>query len=211
MGYIDAGILATSQDEFGIDLVGPAKGDYRWQALAGEGFAAENFQIDWQQKRALCPANKESSSWTPALDARKQEVIKIKFSRKDCLPCPLRPKCTRAKKSPRRTITLRAERQYQAQQMAREREKTAAFKKLYARRAGVEGTISQGVRSFDPGPTGSTGAGLRRSRYIGLAKTHLQHLLIAIGMNLVRIDRWLSGEKLASTRQSPFVMLYQPV
>jgi transposase len=110
------------------------------------------------------------------------------------------PKCTRAKKSPRRTITLRAERQYQAQQMAREREKTVAFKKLYARRAGVEGTISQAVRSFD----------LRRSRYIGLAKTHLQ-LLIAIGMNLVRIDRWLSGEKLASTRQSPFVKLYQPV
>lgn len=201
LGYIDAGILTTSQDEFGIDLVGPAKGDYRWQALAGEGFAAENFQIDWQQKRAICPANKESSSWTPALDARKQEVIKIKFSRKDCLPCPLRPKCTRAKKSPRRTITLRAERQYQAQQMAREREKTVAFKKLYARRAGVEGTISQGVRSFD----------LRRSRYIGLAKTHLQHVLIAIGMNLVRIDRWLSGEKLASTRQSPFAKLYQPV
>ncbi len=201
LGYIDAGILATSQDEFGIDLVGPAKGDYRWQARAGEGFAAENFQIDWQQKRAICPAKKESSSWTPALDARKQEVIKIKFSRKDCLPCPLRPKCTRAKKSPRCTITLRAERQYQAQQMAREREKTDAFKKLYARRAGVEGTISQGVRAFD----------LRRSRYIGLAKTHLQHVLIAIGMNLVRIVRWLSGEKLAATRQSPFVKLYQPV
>ena len=97
--------------------------------------------------------------------------------------------------------TLRAERQYQAQQMAREREKTPAFKKLYARRAGVEGTISQGVRAFD----------LRRSRYIGMAKTHLQHLLIAIAMNLVRVVRWLSGEKPAATRQSTFVRLLQPV
>lgn len=140
-------------------------------------------------------------SWTSAVDARKLEVIKIKFSRKDCLPFHLRPKCTRAKKSPRRTITLRVERQYQAQQMAREREKTPALKKLYARRAGVEGTISQRVRSFD----------LRRSRYIGLAKTHLQHLLIAIAMNLVRIVRWLSGEKLASTRQSNYTRLFQPV
>jgi hypothetical protein len=61
--------------------------------------------------------------------------------------------------------------------------------------------ISQGVRSLD----------LRRSRYIGLAKTHLQRLLIAIGMNLVRIVQWLSGDKLASTRQSHFVRLFQPV
>jgi transposase len=201
LGYIDAGILAASQDEFKMDLVGPAKGDYRWQARAGEGFAAENFQIDWQRQIAICPGNKESSSWTTARDGRKLEVIKIKFSRKDCAPCPLRPKCTHAEKSPRRTITLRAERQYQAQQLARVREKTPAFKKLYARRAGVEGTISQGVRSFD----------LRRSRYIGMAKTHLQHLLIAIAMNLVRVVRWFSGEKLATTRQSAFVMLHQPV
>jgi hypothetical protein len=38
--------------------------------------------------------------------------------------------------------------------------KTDTFKKQYASRAGIEGTISQGVRSMD----------LRRSRYIGLAK-----------------------------------------
>lgn len=201
LGYIDAGILVASQDEFGIDLIGPAKGDYRWQARAGEGFAAENFQVDWQQQVAICPANKTSSSWTQAWDARKLEVIKIKFSRKDCAPCQFRPKCTRAKKSPRRTVTLRSHRQFLAQQAAREREKTVDFKERYARRAGVEGTISQGVRSFD----------LRRTRYIGLVKTHLQHLLIAIGINLVRIVRWLAGEKLAETRQSPFTRLHQPI
>ncbi len=201
LGYIDAGILAASQDEFGIDLIGPAKGDYRWQARADEGFAAENFQVDWQQQVAICPANKTSSSWTEALDARKLEVIKIKFSQKDCVPCQFRLKCTRAKKSPRRTLTLRSHRQFLAQQAAREREKTVDFKERYARRAGVEGTISQGVRSFD----------LRRTRYIGLAKTHLQHLLIAIAINLVRIVRWLAGEKLAATRQSPFSKLHLPI
>ena len=39
-------------------------------------------------------------------------------------------------------------------------------RRLYAKRAGIEGTISQGVRSF----------GLRRARYRGEAKAHLQHV-----------------------------------
>jgi transposase len=74
------------------------------------------------------------------------------------------------------------EEQQKALIFAREREKKEAFTKLYARRAGIEGTISQGVRTFD----------LRRSRYIGLAKTHLQHILISLAMNLVRTIHWLN-------------------
>lgn len=198
MGYVDAGILVSSQDEYHLDLVGPTKGDYHWQAQAGEGFAAENFVIDWQHQQATCPAGRTSLSWTPAVDNRKNEVIKIKFSRKDCAPCDFRSQCTRAKKSPRRTITIKTQREYLALREARQRQETAEFKQLYALRAGVEGTISQGVRAF----------GMRRSRYIGLAKTHLQHILIAAAMNIVRAIRWLSGEKLAVTRQSAFGALH---
>jgi transposase len=200
LGYIDAKILVTSKEEFGIDVIGPPKGDYRWQARAGEGFAAENFIVDWQLHQTTCPTGRKSISWTPALDARKQEVIKIKFSQKDCIPCLSRSKCTHAQKHPRRTITLRAQPQHEALQATKEREKTESFKELYARRAGIEGTISQSVRSFD----------LRRTRYIGMAKSHLQHVLIAMAINLVRAVRWIAGEKLAITRQSAFVKLCQP-
>jgi IS5 family transposase len=42
---------------------------------------------------------------------------------------------------------------------------------------GIEGSISQGVRAF----------GLHRARYWGQAKTHLQHVAIAVAMNLVRL------------------------
>jgi len=66
---------------------------------------------------------------------------------------------------------VRPEAQHKALQAARAREKTEAF----AKRVGIEGTLSQGVRCFD----------LRRARYIGLAKTHLQHILIAGAMNLM--------------------------
>ncbi|MBV9279547.1 MAG: transposase, partial [Chloroflexi bacterium] len=106
--------------------------------------------------------------------------------------------CIRSKRPyPRRTVTVRPEEQYRALQAARQREGTDEFKEEYARRAGVEGTISQGVRAF----------GLRRSRYIGQAKAHLQHVVTAAAINFVRVDRWLEGIPLARTRQAPFVAL----
>lgn len=97
-------------------------------------------------------------------------------------------------------ISLRSQEQYQALQAARARETTEAFPKQYALRAGIEGTISQSVRSF----------GGRRSRYAGLAKTHLPHLLIATGINLLRTDMWLTATPCARTRQAAFVRLYKP-
>jgi transposase len=84
--------------------------------------------------------------------------------------------------------------QHLALQQAREHQTTATFKEKYARRAGIEGTIAQGVHSFD----------LRRSRSIGLAKTRLQHLMIASALNLVRMGAWLMEKPRAHTRVSRF-------
>ena len=52
-------------------------------------------------------------------------------------------------------------------------------------------------------------ADLRRSRYIGLAKTHLQHILVAVALNLRRITDWLMDVSRAHTRTAPFVRLAQ--
>ena len=43
---------------------------------------------------------------------------------------------------------------------------------------------------------------LRRTRYIGLAKTHLQHLMTAVAINLKRLFNWLMAIPLATTRIS---------
>ena len=48
---------------------------------------------------------------------------------------------------------------------------------------------------------------LRQARYIGLAKVHLQHVLTAAALNLVRIAAWLVGTPLARTRQPTFIRL----
>ncbi|HMB08728.1 MAG TPA: transposase, partial [Isosphaeraceae bacterium] len=49
--------------------------------------------------------------------------------------------------------------------------------------------------------------GLRRSRYLGLAKTHLQHVLTAGAMNLARLAAWFAGVPPEETRTSRFARL----
>jgi len=82
-------------------------------------------------------------------------------------------------------------------QSARQRQHTATFKQEYAARAGIEGTLSQGIRAFD----------LRHTRYIGLAKTRLHQVLVAVAINLVRLFAWFTETPRAGTRTSPFAAL----
>ena len=92
---------------------------------------------------------------------------------------------------------LQAREQYEALHAARQHQTTAAFAQQYASRAGIEGTHEQGIRR----------CGLRQSRYIGLAKTHVQHIATAAALNVVRIGEWLAGTPQAKTRSSPFARL----
>lgn len=199
-GYVDAKLLVESQQDYQIDLVGPTRRNHQWQASQQTGFDADHFLIDWEHQQATCPEGHTSSSWTPAIDNRTNEVIKIKFSTKDCQVCPSLRLCTQSIRHVRRTVTIRPKEQYDALQARRQYETTQDFKALYATRAGVEGTISQGVRTM----------GLRRSRYIGQERTHLQHVATAAAINIVRLIRWLNGEPHAKTRQSPFAQLHRP-
>jgi hypothetical protein len=104
--------------------------------------------------------------------------------------------CTRAEVGGR-SLVLRPQAQYLAMQEVRQRQETEEFKERYKRPAGVEGTISQGTRSFE----------LRRTRYRGLQKTHLQHVLTAAPMNVTRAVSWLHGNTKATTRCSHFQRL----
>jgi len=197
-GYVDAQELVSSQQQYGVDLFGPTREDYHWQAREGMGFEASQFVVDWQHECATCPAGQTSRSWTPAQDRRGNSVIKIKFAVQDCRACPSREQCTHSQSaSPRRVLTVRPQDQYQALQAARQRQATETFKTAYAARAGIEGTLSQGIRAF----------GLRQARYRGLAKVHLQHLLTAAALNLCRMYAWLTEQPRACTRQAAFVRL----
>ncbi|MDP9480590.1 MAG: IS1182 family transposase [Actinomycetota bacterium] len=195
-GYMGSKEMADSLASHGVDLFGPMPRDGSWQAKAGEGFDALAFRVDWDAQSVTCPEGKRSKQWKPALNRHGRDVVAAIFDKKECAECPSRPLCTRSKTTGRE-LTLRPRPLHEALRKARTRQKTREFWEAYHARAGVEGTVSQGVRS----------CGLRRSRYVGMAKTHLQHVITAVAMNVVRLLAWLAGVPKAQTRLSPFARL----
>ena len=194
--YVDADNLISSHTEHAIDLYGPAPPDFSWQARARQGFDISCFIVDWEAQSVTCPQGKVSRRWHASTDEAVCEIIQVQFDRQDCACCQSRAQCTKAKIQTR-VLHLKPQAQYKALQAARQRQTTEEFKQGYKTRAGVEGTILQGTRSFD----------LRRSRYTGLPKTHLQHVLIAAAMNLACVMAWLEEIPRAQTRRSRFAAL----
>jgi transposase len=152
--------------------------------------------IDWEHERVTCPEGKLSVSWRLARNEDGSSRINARFSRSDCGACPARVLCTPAKDA-RRSVYFHPRAEYEALNAARARMDDPEWQERYHVRAGVEGTLSQGVRAF----------GMRRSRSIGLAKTGLQQVCTAVALNVVRVVNWLDGVPRATTRVTRFVAL----
>lgn len=190
-GYVNASCLVSSQENYGIRLLGPVLADTSWQAKAAKGFDAAHFQLDWQTEIATCPQGQTSSRWSQA-----GERIEVVFARETCAACPVRKDCTKSS-SAGRVLHVRPKAAYLALRARRQEEQTQAFRQAYQIRAGIEATHSQAVRRM----------GLRRARYDGLQKTHLQHVVTAVAINLVRLDAMLTHTPRGKTRQSHFMRL----
>lgn len=195
-GYVRGRNLVSSRERHGIDLIGPVAEDHQWQAKAGNGFDVGHFRVDWGAQTVTCPGGRTSLRWCETETARGRTMIHVDFAATDCTPCPVRAHCTRAKTLPR-SLTLQPRAEHEAIQTARQRQQTQAFADDYADRAGVEGTLSQGVRAF----------GLRTARYRGPTKTHLQHLATAAALNVQRITDWCEGRPRATTCRSHLARL----
>jgi transposase len=144
-------------------------------------------------------ATKNSIRWKPHRGRAGHLAIHIDFDPRRCTPCPVRATCTRSATAAR-AMTLSTRAEHEAIRRARQAQSTPQWERHYATRAGGEAVIAQGLRR----------CGLRRSRYIGQDKTHLQHVLTAAAINLIRIDAWLADIPLAKTRVSPFARLRPP-
>jgi hypothetical protein len=195
-GYVTAQALVASAHDHGVELVGPVLGDTGWQARGGTGFDVSVFTIDWDRRQVTCPTGQVSTMWTDSHTRRGDPIHTVGFAAAACGPCPERSRCTTARRDGRK-LTLRSRDAHLALQAARQTQTTAVFKRRYAKRAGIEGTLAQGVQV----------SGLRTARYRGLAKVHLQHVLTACALNLRRLDAWWAGRPFAPTRHAPFVRL----
>jgi transposase len=191
-GYVVADLLVSAPQEHQIDVVGPLKSSSSRQGREGQGYDVHSFEIDWEARQARCPQGHSSVKWTPGHSPEGHAVIRIRFDKAACDACAVRQACTSSTKYPRQ-LTVKPQAQHEAIRAAHERQATPEFKEQYALRAGVESTISQGARRFD----------LRRSRYIGLAKTHLQQTINATAMNLVRIAAWLRNGRGIPPKRPP--------
>jgi transposase len=194
--YISAELLVHSRDEQGITLRGPTRPRQGWQQQVAGAYTLEQFTVDWERQQVYCPQGKRSGSWHEHMAPDGHASIMVSFRRQDCHVCPTRPLCTQARQQMRR-LRLPPREQYEALDAARAWYGSAEGIERYQQRAGVEGTLSQGVRAF----------GLRRTRYRGLPKTHVQHIATAAAINIDRIVAWLDERPRAKTRTSRFAAL----
>src|SRR6266508_3947490 len=152
----------------------------------------------WQgcaAEQGTCPQGAVSASWGPCAQ-RGTPAIVVKFPAEVCRTCPARGQCTTATRGGRQ-LTVRPRQIHQALDAARAEQHTKPWQATYALRAVVEGTIKQAVAV----------TGIRRARYRGLPKTHLEHTYAAVALNLLRLDAWWNGHPLDRTRISHLTRL----
>ena len=194
--YVDAGLLASSQRDYGISLEGPVRGTSSGRRVWGKVTTCRTSRSTGtasgspaRRARCRCPG-----AVKPSGAARHASVPGS--ADPDCRPCAARALCAPATAA-RRSVHFHLREEYEALNAARARMSDPAWQERYRRRAGVEGTLSQAVRAFE----------MRRSRYVGLAKTALQQVCIAVGMNVSRVVHWLDGLPRAKTRVTRFAAL----
>ncbi len=198
-GFLDAELLVASRHDYGVELLGPTRKDQRWQARAGEGVRDRALRRGFPAAEGRLPgrARKRRVGAPHRQPRQRQHLHPVLVRRLRPVPEPRpvhqsRRRSTRGGASP--SVHNPRTRRCSSGGPSRRARSTA---REYARRAGVEGTISQGVRR----------CGLRRSRYVGLAKTHLGHVLTAAALNFVRVADWLAGVPRAHTRPWRFATL----
>jgi transposase len=195
--YISADLLVHSRDEQGITLRGPTRPSPGWQMRGAEAYTFEQGTVDGGRQQGRCPQGKTSVSWAERTGPADHPFLQVRFSTQDCGTCAQRAVCTHAKPPQARTLKLHPRLQSEALHAAQAWDGGEEGQRQYGRRAGVEGTLSQGGRAF----------GRRRTRYRGLPKTHLQHVATAAAINIDRIVAWLAQRPRAPTRPSRFAAL----
>jgi transposase len=177
-GYVSGKHLAESEAA-GVELIGPPLAD-----TSKNGFKLADFQIDHAARQATCPAGQVSVKWGVRRERDGSQAVQIRFAAAACAACPLRPQCTLAEGGRNLSVS-----EHYPRLLARRAEaQTPTFRQKLTTRAGIEATLSELVRVH----------GLRRHRYRGDTKRHVEHLLKAAACNLKRLARALAARQAAA-------------
>jgi len=184
--YISAEALARAEKE-NRELLGPAQPSAHKENV----FGAEGFDVKVEQRRAFCPAGKESTQCSRLVEKQSGKVsYRFEWSWQ-CHGCQWREKCVGTNQRHR---TLVVGQYHTLLQKRRREQNTPLFVERMKIRNGIEGTQSELVRAH----------GLRRARYRGKAKVDLQNQFIGAACNIKRWLRWLARQiKAKAPENSP--------
>ncbi|WP_308296909.1 transposase [Streptomyces sp. ISL-44] len=182
-GYTSLIHLEQTARDRQVTVTGPLAGNPTRQHRRADGFARDDFHIDYDRQQVTCPQGQVSRGWHGPYSTSSPTaapLIVAKFSKSQCQPCPARTQCTTSREN------VRTEQQ------------TPEWKIRYALRSGVEGTVNEFAH----------GHGMRRCRYRGQNKAHVQHVLTAIAVNIERLSGLPSAEGGPPPRQPTAFQTY---
>ena len=187
--YVSAKEIVKAEEE-GRQLMGPAQPA---PSPRNKGFSAEAFQVVVEERKALCPAGKQSTQCS-RLEEEKTGKVSYRFEWSwECRDCPLRNPCVGEGQKHRSLVVGE---HHSVLQKRRQEMKTPEFKEAMRNRNAIEGTQSELVRAH----------GARRARYRGLGKVRLQFYLIGAACNVKRWLRRVSWEIKKTTQRNSWAL-----
>ncbi|MFE2188745.1 IS1182 family transposase [Streptomyces sp. NPDC059455] len=179
-GYTSLPHLDQAAREHQVTVSGPLRSNPTRQHRQNEGFARDDFSIDYDRRQVTRPQGQVSQGWHgpyPTSSPTAAPLIVARFTKSQCRPCPVRSRCTSTVDSAR-TVGFPPRELRDLRLRVRTEQQTPQWKARYAIRSGVEGTVNEFAH----------GHGMRRYRYRGQGKAHVQHVLTAIAVNIERLS-----------------------
>ena len=192
-GYTSLVHMERAEREYRVTLTGPLPGNPTRQHRDQEGYARDDFRIDYDRREVTCPQGQVSKGWHgpyPTSSPDAAPLIVARFTKKQCQPCPVRAACTTSGDG-KRTAGFPPRELCEPQVRNHAGQQDPAWHKRYAVRSGIEGTVNEFAH----------GHGMRHCRYRGQPKAHLQHVLTAIAVNIERLSQLPPDE--APARRPP--------
>ena len=143
-------------------LTGPLPGNPTRQHRTRDGYARDDFRIDYDRQEVTCPQGQVSKGWHgpyPTSSPDAAPLIVARFTKGQCQPCPARAACTTSSDG-KRTVGFPPRGLYELQIRNRADQQDPAWHKRYAVRSGIEGTVCEFAH----------GHGMRHCRYPGAAQ-----------------------------------------
>jgi transposase len=88
-GYVDAGSIVESREQYGVELLGPVSRNNQWQAKAGKGYDQSGFDVDFSARVATCPQGHKSIHWREITDQQGHPILYIRTDRENLSRLPL--------------------------------------------------------------------------------------------------------------------------